>query len=93
MGNCHPLKTNVNQGFTSVDIGFLGVTIFYVLSHAVNIYILTYIIVSDKYCHARILHYHYMVYLRSLDALDLMGKTLLRFLKIFGCYKSNYFYL
>ena len=27
MGNCRPSKTNVNLGFASVDIGFLGVTI------------------------------------------------------------------
>ena len=27
MGNCHPSKTNVNLGFASVDIVFLGVTI------------------------------------------------------------------
>ena len=27
MGNCDPLKTNVNLDFASVDIGFLGLTI------------------------------------------------------------------
>ena len=27
MGNFHPSKTNVNLGFASVDIGFLGVTV------------------------------------------------------------------
>ena len=26
MENCHPDKTNVNLGFASVDIGFIGVT-------------------------------------------------------------------
>ena len=26
MGNCHPSKTNVNLGFASSDIVFLGVT-------------------------------------------------------------------
>ena len=30
MGNCHPSKTNVNLGFASVDIVFLGVTISHV---------------------------------------------------------------
>ena len=30
MGNCHPLKTNVNLGFASVEIGFLWVTISHV---------------------------------------------------------------
>ena len=30
MGNCHPSKTNVNVGFASVDIVFLGLTISHV---------------------------------------------------------------
>ena len=30
MGNCHPLKTNINIGFASVDIAFQGVKIFHV---------------------------------------------------------------
>ena len=30
MGNCHPLKTNVNLDFASVEIGFLRVTISHV---------------------------------------------------------------
>ena len=41
MGNCQLPKTNINLGFASVDIGFLGVTLFPMLpSRAVNIYII-----------------------------------------------------
>ena len=40
MGNCHPSKTNVNLGYASVDIAFLGVTISDV-SREVNIYIIS----------------------------------------------------
>mgnify|MGYP003687683409 CR=1 FL=1 len=40
MGNCHPSKTNVNRGRAKVNIGFQGVTISHVSSHAVNIYII-----------------------------------------------------
>ena len=39
MGNCHPSKTNVNKGFASVDIDFLGMTISYVtLSYSQYLY-------------------------------------------------------
>ena len=38
MENCQPSKTNINLDFASVDIGFLGVTLFPMLpSRAVNI--------------------------------------------------------
>ena len=30
MGNCHPVKTNVDRGKAEVDIGFQGVTISHV---------------------------------------------------------------
>ena len=64
MGNCSPSKTNVNLGFASVDIGFLGVSISQVASRAVNIYIMLPSFAGNVYY--IILYVNHIHFLRSI---------------------------
>ena len=42
MGNCHPEKTYIDRGEAEVDIGFRGVTIYYVTLLVQSIFLLYY---------------------------------------------------